>query len=1814
MNILQRAILVFSIFFSTIIHAQTYPVQVNPQLVPPYSLKLSDYATTTSEKLYVNVLLTDVNEIGRRIRLKMFIEGQGISIATQDIIRGDTPIFVDGGVNLRLSNVDLKPYFQLNNLQGITAQQYNTPLPNGGYDFCFEVYDYFSNLKLSSKSCTTIYLLQNDPPILNLPFKDNIVNATNPQNILFTWTPRHSNVGNVQYEYTLKEIWDRQNPQASFLATPPFYQTTTHATTLLVGPEAPQLLQGKIYGWQVRAFVSDGINETSVFKNDGKSEIFWFKYLEDCASPSFVISQALNAESVRVNWQTSEHLKYQVQYRKKGFGDDDWFHVSSYTNEVTIHNLEPDNVYEFRVGGECTQLSGFAYSNIQEFTTPTNEEAAYYNCGLMPQINITNTDPLPTLGVNDTFTAGDFPVVTREVTGGNGVFSGWGYITLPFLENIKEVIDAVNIASQVLGSGEEDNINIGKYTRIKVKFSGVEINTDKQLTGGVVETEYDPSWKGMLDVDKVIDDIVGDDGKIAGYDADSIDIKEVKVDENGNVVLVPEEGEEQTIITDKPVVITDKKGDQWIVDEEGNVTKGAAAEGGTPNSNNTAGVSNSGSVKEISSKDVQVTFIPSGYYGTDQYNKKITSEKYKKKYEFIKTHDNKEYSVLYKLVSDIPPNTTDIVKAEVTFKNGKTKEDIVFKTAKGSKVITTWSGNVATLQLKRQFDFAKDEILATVKPKDSTKKYEVAGKLNTWQTKQRNINLTLVSVDGAPLTNVKERINEIYNKAGVNFTISEEDLTIGLSSLDVGDSDMISHYTDGEKAIISAFRKKGTKKDHYYMFFLNDNVELSKDLNGFMPLKRQFGFVFKTNDAGRVAAHELGHGIFGLKHPWNQYNDSDSEGKTDYLMDYGTGTALSHMDWQKLHAPGIQFYIFQGDKAGEFAGSYALSPNFEFVYINGTSTLYTKAAKKLITGTLPGFVMYDKVNKKNKYYNWDFGINKYVNKDDVKDIYHVTPRSELPNLKSTVNLLYNLNGTCGRKAYVKLNYNDISKHFKQITSVKLTNAQKANNLNTLISKFTKTRSLPIPCGKSSNKSYSWYEIPIDCFSEDIQVLVTEDVQKIHALVDEKEKDIVVKTINEINYKCVFNNVSSNVIEKLLEKLIKGTIKEEQERAIVKLLIFTGKENSQNLFDLLNKKNNLINLFSEIENEKFMFFGENNENKMLEVLGPYIKRLNKDSDKWIVVNGLIKSKYVDIKEENKKVFIHNIIASMTGYNKKENLNQVTELFISMLIEDSKKLTDYKVVFDLAIDRLENKEAFSSFTQGNKLQVKIPGVIFDTTCSISDSGVDRSWSWIKPGGFDLTCSNGGLKQFRYSDYTEVAGNKNYRLNDVFVWSKYYWENREKMSDLFSNNLVEYLRIFKEQLNLHLKSVEKVNESFWDNKEVTCNDLKDIFNQININESSSSLKKVLKEKRVLVLKKYFECDNDIVSINFEEIDITILKLLTSFDIEDNSILLELEQIGIEKVFKKLTNKESSKTLAKVLVWMGGQIHNSGHFIGLEKDMLLNKDGEVVDKNKLLGLETNIFDFTNEIENFESILSNNKFKVKDKIYDYNQKVAVYVADKFEFLGQKFKKGDVLVMPMIQAYAMSNSNISIVNDKVVWLTVDGALLVVGIGEVAVFFKAGNLLRKAIVTVDLASSAAGMIENIVDSSSLSEKARFNLQMFALITSIPSLTTSLKKMDNLVSKFDGEIDAMRNLDEKASLISYVEKLKSRIDLYSSFTSLLNKNDLLEKFNNLSSSLKRMFKKDFLEKPSEKVLNALKNNEAFNFWKKYRSNNPEKVLCK
>jgi TANFOR domain-containing protein len=479
--------------------AQLFPVQLTPVFNSPYSIKLSDYATSMDTKMQLIINPTDVMISNRPVRLKLYIQGNGLNIQSSDYMQGQKPLFINGGELQTLTNTDIAALFRLENLQGITTAQYANGLPEGMYSFCFEMYDFVTNQKISQKSCASLYLILNDPPLLNTPQKNEQIAATDFPNIMFTWTPRQRNATNVSYKFELKQLLDPSlDPQFAFQMAPVLYEETLFGTALLYNLSMPVLTPGMRYAWRVRAISTTGLSENAVFKNNGYSEIYSFKYTQKCDPPTFALSEIVSPTSVKINWQgLPDHTKYQVQYRKQSVVETnkrgkekqktfEWFSTYTNNNQALLTNLEKETTYEFKVGSTCTLegdgVQSFNYTNTYTFTIPKKDNTiAGYNCGIKPNLNISNKTPIDNLIQGETFTAGDFPVTILELKGENSPYSGRGYIIVPFLAD----------------------------TKIAVEFNNIVVNTDYQLISGVVETSYNPDWGNVVDVNEIINDAKG---------------------------------------------------------------------------------------------------------------------------------------------------------------------------------------------------------------------------------------------------------------------------------------------------------------------------------------------------------------------------------------------------------------------------------------------------------------------------------------------------------------------------------------------------------------------------------------------------------------------------------------------------------------------------------------------------------------------------------------------------------------------------------------------------------------------------------------------------------------------------------------------------------------------------------------------------------------------------------------------------------------------------------------------------------------------------------------------------------------------------------------------------------------------------------------------------------------------------------------------------------------------------------------------------------------------------------------------------------
>jgi len=939
-------------------YAQTFPISVTTQITQPSPIYLTKYAdaTTINSPIKIQLVLNDLTISNRQVRLKIYFQGNGISFSTNDFVVGAKPLYLEGGFPLQLTNVDLAPYFEYQNLLGVNQNQYAQPLPEGIYNIYVEVYDFATGKKLSKKTGSTTIIFQNEPPFLNLPLNNASIMQQNIQNIVFSWTPRSINVSNVEYEFSLVEIWDNYTPvQNAFAYSPPLYTTTTKMTTLQYGINEPQLIPGKKYAWRIKAKAILGAEEIGVFKNNGYTEIFAFTYEMFCTAPLAITTSGVSQDQVKITWSGNiDNFDYQVNYREKNAGSE-WYKAVTPRENITLSNLKPNTTYEYTVGSSC-DVGKYVHSTISEFTTIAKDEIAFAGCGIKPDPNdLANKTPLPNLYPNDVVTAGDFPIVVSKATGSNGSFTGEGYVTLPFLEKFKKLIDAAD----ALGG---DKTNIGQFSRIRITFNNIGVNTDFKLISGEIVASYDPAWSGVGDLDGVVNDAFGDAGNVVNHQYD-LSIKSVVKNPDGSITVTSTTGVTSVIEkTVNDIIITDKDGKQFAVPANaptGDIGQtGQLAPGGIPTPKNTNGMGSGGNIAEISSSDVNVIFSQGdGKYSFDTAPSSDNGT-LGKTYQTIAQKSGGTYKVNYKAISD-SPNSTDVVVATVDFKNGKTKKDLVFKTQNGTAIDSTqivWKGNVATLTLKKTLDFAKETIIATVKPatpkdpKETAGKYDIAGTIDMWHLTNKKVNVTLVSVNNATIpADAQKQLNAIYEPSGITFEVNTINVSLDNSwgdSIDTSDSDLLNTYTPEQQQITANLKTQlgsNYKKETYYVIY-TDAPSNKSNILGFMPLKRQYGFIFNKNNTVRTLAHELGHGVFGLQHPFTEYNTSTT---TDLLMDYGTGVVLSHNDWQVLHAPGLQLYSFiQGDSDGE----HVEVSNMEHLYANfkntdGSLTFLTPAGK-----------------------------------------------------------------------------------------------------------------------------------------------------------------------------------------------------------------------------------------------------------------------------------------------------------------------------------------------------------------------------------------------------------------------------------------------------------------------------------------------------------------------------------------------------------------------------------------------------------------------------------------------------------------------------------------------------------------------------------------------------------------------------------------------------------------------------------------------------------------------------------------------------
>jgi hypothetical protein len=345
-----------------VVAQQYYPVVARFTQLPPYPVYLADFSNQSQTNLAIKVQQNDRAIATRAFRIKVYIEGQGVQIQGADVVQGEKPLTLRYGEVYDLPASDVANYFKQYNLK-VSPAQYSRPFNEGTFRFGVEIIDDITKRPLSGIQWSNfVWLTINEPPVWTMPQNDITITPTIPQNITFQWAPRHANVSDVEYEFTITELMLNKdfkgNIQNLFLAQPFFYKTRTRATTLSYNATLPPLVPGRTYAYRVQAIAKRGMEEVGVFRNNGFSEIQSFKYGEPLFPPTNLkMAWADNNKDANLDWKGEDnHKKFEVEIREKGAKGilktlNTQPQSTGLYNTLKLSDLDPSKSYEARVTG-----------------------------------------------------------------------------------------------------------------------------------------------------------------------------------------------------------------------------------------------------------------------------------------------------------------------------------------------------------------------------------------------------------------------------------------------------------------------------------------------------------------------------------------------------------------------------------------------------------------------------------------------------------------------------------------------------------------------------------------------------------------------------------------------------------------------------------------------------------------------------------------------------------------------------------------------------------------------------------------------------------------------------------------------------------------------------------------------------------------------------------------------------------------------------------------------------------------------------------------------------------------------------------------------------------------------------------------------------------------------------------------------------------------------------------------------------------------------------------------------------------------------
>ncbi|CAN5214747.1 hypothetical protein BH09BAC5_BH09BAC5_17120 [soil metagenome] len=879
----RRILLFFLFLFSINSSAQTFPVQISTQLIPPFSGYISDYGAPGNQNFRILLLFTDFSRPTYDVKLKIKIEGQGILIQSSSWYFSG-PFTLEPGVPSMLSGSDLSDLLNENHLDcsGITRQQYDQTkvLPEGFYTITVTAFDFANPIPIlvSNEGSSQAWMVLNDPPYLNLPFCGTSVPPTPPQQISFSWTAMNlaapSSALGSEYIFELWEIFPaNQSPGNIVASTQPLYSYTTSQTFLNYGILEPPLTVGREYVWRVHAH---DLENRELFRNNGYSELCTFSYgtnldLLGNLAQIHLNAQALTSRQARCWWDSLEiYSQYRIQFRK--VNTPNWFPFLTDHAALRIPDLEANTNYEAEVIGILPNGQEGPLSNIATWHTPAKP---IFNCGeSSPPPSQQNFHPLTQANTGMIWEIGQFEMQVTSLNGNAnpaGWYSGLGKVVMPLGWTIACSFNGIQV-------GEDHVVYSGEVVGIT---DGINVWMTQYNNSGNVAPEIETNSQIDSPDDIIVNELEGEiiiDGNTYSYD--------------------PQEG----------TAIEDQDGSLWIVTTDGNVIYGGET-GHVFNPIPPTTINTTYGTADFSKASVQL-------YGFDAFQVQAWRGHYD---DVTDLKDNSQVPVSWKSVQ---AKKYDVVKVLLSPLQGISIDSIFFYTPAGTIYAAHGSGNEKTIYLVGGQNKDRQDLYAGFYSSNHT--IINIGKINIVSFEKVEKKIWLVplssSLATAPIisqgisTQLKQTLDSIYAGGVIEWNVEVASKNLIPTNWDKNhDSKLDAHsaglsrYSDEMSSVNSALKYESYYSPNDYFILISTIVSDSTwaELQGEMPRGKNIGYVFTDpNDPKfkRIVAHEIGHGGFALEHSFDG-NAPAPKGTTDNLLDYNNGNTLAQWQWAWMHNP-----------------------------------------------------------------------------------------------------------------------------------------------------------------------------------------------------------------------------------------------------------------------------------------------------------------------------------------------------------------------------------------------------------------------------------------------------------------------------------------------------------------------------------------------------------------------------------------------------------------------------------------------------------------------------------------------------------------------------------------------------------------------------------------------------------------------------------------------------------------------------------------------------------------------------------------------